>query len=146
MGSAALWSGAVVGTLVGAMDKKADTGLLAAGIALNLGAIGGALLGAQVSPSIARVRFIDLGGLCGGLLVGGLYFAAADRNPRPSGAAVSLGLGVAAGVATGWFFTRNMEEDFPRTGSTQSAMASVIPTIAPASNGAGMILGVAGAL
>ena len=146
MGSAALWSGAVVGTLAGAMDKKADTGLLAAGIALNLGAIGGALLGAQVSPSIARVRFIDLGGLCGGLLVGGLYFAAADRNPRPSGAAVSLGLGVAAGVATGWFFTRNMEEDFPRTGSTQSAMASVIPTIAPASNGAGMILGVAGAL
>jgi hypothetical protein len=53
---------------------------------------------------------------------------------------------MAAGVATGWFFTRNMEEDLPRTGSTQSAMASVIPTIAPASNGAGMVLGVAGAL
>jgi len=146
MGSAALWSSALMGGLAGAIDKKADTGLLAAGIALNLGAIGGALLGAQVSPSIARVRFIDLGGLCGGLLVGGLYFAAADKHPRPSGAAASLGLGMAAGVATGWFFTRNMEEDLPRTGSTQSAMASVIPTIAPASNGAGMVLGVAGAL
>ena len=146
MGSAALWSGAVVGTLAGTIADKGDTGLLAAGIALNLGAIGGALLGAQVSPSVARVRFIDLGGLCGGLLVGGLYFAAADRNPRPSGAAVSLGLGMAAGVATGWFFTRHMEEDFPRTESTQSAMASVIPTIAPASNGAGMVLGIAGAL
>jgi len=36
MGSAALWSGAVVGTLAGAIDKKSDTGLLAAGIALNL--------------------------------------------------------------------------------------------------------------
>jgi hypothetical protein len=146
MGSAALWSGAVVGTLAGAIDKKSDTGLLAAGIALNLGAIGGALLGAQVSPSIARVRFIDLGGLCGGLLVGGLYFAAADKDIGPRGAAASLGIGMAAGVATAWFFTRHMEEDFPRTGSTQSAMARIIPTIAPTTNGAGMVLGVAGAL
>jgi len=146
MGSAALWSGAVVGTLAGAIDKAADTGLLAAGIALNLGAIGGALLGAEVSPSIARVRFIDLGGLCGGLLVGGLYFAAADKSASPRGAAASLGIGMATGVATAWYFTRHMEEDFPRTGQTQSAMASMVPTIAPTANGAGMIFGVAGTL
>jgi len=146
MGSAALWSGAVVGTLAGAIDKKSDTGLLAAGIALNLGAIGGALLGAQVSPSVARVRFIDLGGLSGGLLVGGLYWAMAGKDARPPGVTAALGIGMATGVATAWYFTRHMEEDFPRTGSAQSVMASVVPTIAPASNGAGMILGVAGAL
>jgi hypothetical protein len=146
MGSAALWSSAVVGALAGAIDKKADTGLLVAGIALNLGAIGGALLGAQVSPSIARVRFIDLGGLCGGLLVGGLYFAAADKDIGPRGAAASLGISMAAGLGAAWFFTRHMEEDFPRTASTPSALASMVPTIAPTSNGAGMILGFAGAL
>jgi hypothetical protein len=146
MGSAALWTGAVVGTLAGAIDKKSDTGLLAGGIALNLGAIGGAFLGAQVSPSIARVRFIDLGGLCGGLLVGGLYFAAADKDIGPRGAAASLGIGMATGVATAWYFTRHMEEDFPHTGQTQSAVASMIPTIAPTTTGAGLVLGVAGAL
>jgi hypothetical protein len=146
MGSAALWSGAVVGTLAGAIDKAADTGLLAAGIALNLGAIGGALLGAQVSPSIARVRFIDLGGLSGGLLVGGLYWAMAGKDARPPGVTAALGIGMATGVATAWYFTRKMEEDFPRTGSTPSALASMVPTIAPTSNGAGMVLGVAGAL
>jgi hypothetical protein len=146
MGSAALWSGAVVGTLAGAIDKKSATGLLAAGIALNLGAIGGALLGAEVSPSIARVRFIDLGGLSGGLLVGGLYWAAAGKGARAPGVTASLGIGMAAGVATAWYFTRNMEEDFPRTGSTQGAMARMIPTISPTTNGAGLVLGVAGAL
>jgi len=97
MGSAALWSGAVVGTLAGAIDKKSDTGLLAAGIALNLGAIGGALLGAQVSPSVARVRFIDLGGLSGGLLVGGLYWAMAGKDARPPGVTAALGIGMAPG-------------------------------------------------
>ena len=146
MGSAALWSGAVVGTLAGAIDKNSATGLLAAGIALNLGAIGGALLGAEVSPSIARVRFIDLGGLSGGLLVGGLYWAMAGKGARAPGVTASLGIGMAAGVATAWYFTRNMEEDFPRTGSTQGAMARIIPTISPTSNGAGLVLGVAGAL
>jgi hypothetical protein len=146
MGSAALWGGAVVGTLAGAIDKKSDTGLLAAGIALNLGAIGGALLGAQVSPSIARVRFIDLGGLSGGLLVGGLYWAMEGKGARPPGVTAALGIGMATGVATAWYFTRHMEEDFPRTGSTQSAVASIVPTIAPTTNGAGMVFGVAGAL
>ena len=146
MGSAALWSGAVVGTLAGAIDKAADTGLLAAGIALNLGAIGGALLGAEVSPSIARVRFIDLGGLSGGLLVGGLYWAMAGKDARPPGITAALGIGMAAGVGTAWFFTRHMEEDFPRTGQAPSALASMVPTIAPTSNGPGFVLGVAGAL
>ena len=146
MGSAALWSGGVVGTLAGAIDKKSTTGLLAGGIALNLGAIGGALLGAEVSPSIARVRFIDLGGLCGGLLFGGLYWAIADKNASGRGMAASLGIGMAAGVATAWVFTRNMEEDFPRTGPTQNALARLVPTVTPSTNGAGLVLGVAGAL
>jgi len=136
----------VIGTLAGAIDKKIDTGMLVAGIALNLGAIGGALLGAQVSPSIARVRFIDLGGLCGGLLVGGLYWALENRNARPQGVTASLAIGMAARIATAWIFTRNMEEDLPRTGPVQNAMARMRPTIAPATSGAGLVVGVAGAL
>jgi hypothetical protein len=70
----------------------------------------------------------------------------AGKDARPPGVTAALGIGMATGVATAWYFTRKMEEDFPRTGSTPSALASMVPTIAPTSNGAGMVLGVAGAL
>jgi hypothetical protein len=146
MGSAALWSSAVAGTLAGAIDGTDDTGLLVAGIALNLGAIGGVLLGAEVSPSIARVRFIDLGGLCAGVLFGGLYWAMKDREAGPRGIAASTGIGMAAGVTAAWLLTRDMEQDHPRAGQPPNALARLVPTITPTTTGAGMVVGVAGAL
>jgi len=80
----------VVGTLAGAIDKKSDTGLLAAGIALNLERLVG-FARAQVSPSVARVRFIDLGGLSGGLLWEGCTGPWRARMRRPPGVTAALG-------------------------------------------------------
>jgi len=98
------------------------------------GAIGGALLGAQVSPSVARVRFIDLGGLSGGCWWEAVL-AMAGKDARPPGVTAALDR-MATGVATAWYFTRHMEEDFPRTGRPKCD-GERVPTIAPASNGAG---------
>ncbi len=93
MGSAAMWSGLVAGTLAGGITEHADSALLSSAVALNAGAVLGAIAGAEVSPSIARVRFIDLGGLSGGLLLGGLYWAVKDREATGAGAVDSDQLG-----------------------------------------------------
>lgn len=146
MGSAALFSGLVAGLTAAALtesgDKRDDYGMLAAALGLNVGAVGSVLLGHQQAPSIARVRFLDLGGIAGGLLLGGLYWAAAgdDLDERRMMAAVALGLGT--GVGTAWFLTREMEPDH-RTGRTTAA---VTPVIAPASQGRGLVLGLGGAI
>jgi hypothetical protein len=75
VGSTALWTGLVGGLVAGAIssedDKQDDRALLASAIGLNVGALAGAFAAGPVSPSIARVRFLDLGGIGGGLVFGG---------------------------------------------------------------------------
>jgi hypothetical protein len=97
VGSTALWSGVVSGLTLGALvtnDATADEkALLGAGIGINAGAALGAAFASDVSPSIARVRYLDLGGLAGGLLFGGLYLAAADKNGSTQGGARHHGAG-----------------------------------------------------
>src|SRR5512141_143570 len=99
--SAGLWSAAIAGTMAAAIngdDHKADDyGLLSAAIALNAGVVAGGLWASSANPSIARVRFIDLGGFSGALLFGGLYFSMRDRNTGFAGEMAALGLGMAAG-------------------------------------------------
>ena len=146
MASAAMWSGLVAGTLAGGASNHADTALLSSAIALNVGAVAGALVGAEVSPSIARVRFVDLGGLSGGLLLGGLYLAIQDRNASGRGSLISTSLGMAAGLTTAWLLTRDMETDLPRRHRDPGFAERLMPTLTPAANGAGMVLGVAAAL
>ncbi len=143
MGSAAMWSGLVAGTLVGGLSDHADSALLSSAIALNLGAVLGGIAGAEVSPSIARVRFIDLGGLSGGLLLGGLYWAVEDKNATGRGLLTSTSLGMTAGLCLGWILTRDMETDLPRKHREASLAERLVPTLAPASQGTGLVLGVA---
>lgn len=143
MGSAAMWSGAVAGTLTGGMTGHADTALLTSAIMLNAGAVAGIFAGAEVSPSIARVRFIDLGGLSGGLVVGGLYWTIQDKKASGRGLLTSSGLGMTAGLVTSWLLTRDMDPDQPRKNRELSFAERLLPTIAPASSGTGFVLGVA---
>jgi hypothetical protein len=147
--SAGLWSAAVAGTMAAALngdDNKADDyGLLASAIALNAGIVAGALWARDTNPSIARVRFIDLGGFCGGLLAGGLYFSVRDRATGFAGEMTALSLGMAAGVGLSMYWTRDMEPDQPRRGR-DSILSSISPTIGPAPSGNGMLLGVGGTM
>lgn len=153
--SAGLWSAAVAGTLAAAIngdDNKADDyALLSAAITLNAGVVAGALWAADANPSIARVRFIDLGGFCGGLLLGGLYFSLQDKETGFAGEMAALSLGMAAGVGLGMYFTRNMDPDEPRRGQDSrlgiiGMVESISPTIGPAPGGNGMLVGVGGAI
>ncbi|HEX7670849.1 MAG TPA: hypothetical protein VF395_14740, partial [Polyangiaceae bacterium] len=115
--SAALWSGAVIGLAAGAtvsdVEKQDDAALLAAAIGLNAGVLGGALTASTVSPSIARVRYLDLGGAAGGLVFGGLYVSAAGRNPNAQAAMATTALGIAGGVGLSWALTTGMPKDRP---------------------------------
>ncbi|HEX7498949.1 MAG TPA: hypothetical protein VF524_01450 [Polyangia bacterium] len=143
MGSAAMWSGLVAGTLAGGITDHADSALLSSAVALNAGAVLGAIAGAEVSPSIARVRFIDLGGLSGGLLLGGLYWAVKDRKATGAGLLTATSLGMTAGLTAGWLLTRDMESDLPRKHRQPSLAERLVPTLVPASTGTGLVLGVA---
>jgi hypothetical protein len=146
MGSAAMWSGLVAGTFAGGVTDHSDTALLCSAVALNIGAVAGALVGAEVSPSIARVRFIDLGGLSGGLLLGGLYWAVQDRNATGHSLLTATSLGMAAGLTTSWLLTRDMETDLPRRHREPGFAERLIPTLTPATSGTGLVLGVASVL
>ena len=136
--SAAMWSGIVFGLAAGTIDAEHpdDLALLTGAVALNVGAVGGMLTAGDVSPRAARVRFIDLGGLSGALVAGGLYIAIAgeDGSARPA-----LGItaaGTAAGLATAWLFTAQMPRD-----ETEPRSARLLLT--PTEDGGGL-LGLAG--
>jgi hypothetical protein len=104
--------------------------------------VGAAVLGASVSPSIARVRFLDLGGLCGGLLVGGLYWAARDKEAGSQGLLTAASLGMSAGLVSAWLLTKDMEPDLPRKHHEATLAERLLPTVAPAASGTGVVIGV----
>src|SRR4029077_6218227 len=112
MGSAALWTGLVVGLLgaaaVADSPSADDSFLLLSALGLNGGAVAGVIIGKDVSPSIARVRFIDLGALAGGILTGGIYLAASNGHPSTRGMTGMLALGITGGLVAAWQLTGNM--------------------------------------
>jgi hypothetical protein len=149
VGSAALWTGVVTGFVVAAATgddtSRGPNGWLAAGLGLNAGAVAGLLTAGPVSPSIARVRFLDIGGIAGGLLFGGLYLAAADKNPQLQPACGFTAFGIAGGLGVAWLATRGMPADrLEEKPAPQQASLALQPTLAPVPGGA--TLGVAGLL
>jgi hypothetical protein len=149
VGSAALWSGTIAGLAVGALspddDALDDRALLAAAVSVNVGAVAGAVAAGPVSPSIARVRFLDLGGIGGSILVGGLYLAAADRQSDGRAFMGAVSLGMAGGLATAWVATSGMPADRTEPpAASRPAAATLSPTIIPVAGGA--LVGLAGHL
>ena len=96
------------------------------------------------------MRFLDLGGLAGGILAGGLYFAAAGEHPDQRMATGALAAGITGGLLLAWHLTSEMELDYPRDGHPDGHPATswldkVTPTVSPsASNGRGVDGAVAG--
>lgn len=143
--SAGLWSAIVGGLLAGGLiddlsGTHDDAVLLTAALALNAGAIGGAFLAADAAPSQARARYVDLGGLSGAVLFGGLYLALAGDD-QIDGALLALvtAFGVTGGVTTAWLLTDGLERDaFAPAGDTLRL------GVAPTDGGA--MIGLGGAL
>jgi hypothetical protein len=152
VGSVTLWSGALFGFGVGALSNglgnaDTDNARLAAGLAGTAGIGVGLATASLVSPSIARVRFIDLGGLSGGLLAAGLYVAATNNKANAHATAGFTALGGAVGLGTAWALTSSMPEDRLRGDEPNpptSALARMRPMLLPGNGGA--MMGVGGAL
>ena len=109
--STAMWSGLVLGMAAGSLgtDNPDDVGLLTGAVALNAGALAGILTAGDVSPRAARVRFIDLGGISGALISGGLYVALGGEDGQAALAITSAG--TLTGLGSAWYFTRGMSKD-----------------------------------
>jgi hypothetical protein len=77
VGSTSLWTGLVVGFAGAAIQpesaRRGETAFAAAAVGYNLGLASGIWVAPRISPSVARVRFIDLGGIGGGLLGASAY-------------------------------------------------------------------------
>ncbi len=73
-------------------------------------------------------------------MLGGL--ALATEPDRTETVALATGVGIAAGYLTAYFATAGMEPD---PGSKQD-VATMVPSIAPTSDGSGMTVGFAGTL
>jgi hypothetical protein len=146
VGSTAMWSGLVTGLVVGAVspadDMQDDNAFLAAAIGLNAGAVAGVLAAGPVSPSIARVRYLDLGGIAGAVALGGLYLSAADEESTAGGMMGLTALGMVGGLTAAWLGTSSMppdrlSEEIPRaTRSPASFLTTAAPSLTPTLGGA----------
>jgi hypothetical protein len=133
----ALWGGLVT-SLVTVGFTEGDftsapffTGLIGA----TAGGVTAGFLGNSISPSIARVRFIDVGGFAGGLVMGGLYASLSDRF---DGQAFSFltSAGIVTGLAASSWLTRDMERDEPRRGYVRkSSELRMTPYLTPHAGG-----------
>ena len=147
VGSTALWSGLIFAFTAGALVKEDDFPpevFAAAGVGLGLGTVAGLATAGVASPSIARVRFLDLGGLAGGLLSAGLYVALANDKANGRAASGITALGGAAGLAATWAITSGMADDRLRTEEPPEPVAK-IRLMPMAVNGGGM-MGIGGIL
>ena len=146
VGSTGLWAGVLGGFAAAAFtSSNTDPGpnaLLAANVGLGAGTLAGLFAAGPGSPSIARVRFLDLGGIGGGLVAGGLYAAAANGNGNTQAGFGVTALGVAAGLGVGWLATGNMPSDRPEDRTKAGLLLE--PTLMPVHGGA--TVGVMGAL
>jgi hypothetical protein len=86
-----------------------------------------------------------VGGIAGFLLFGGIYLAAADKNPNVHAAVGAAAIGSAAGLTAVWFITDHMRKDTPRAqNAPPAAMSNILPAITPVQGGA--TIGVSGIL
>lgn len=145
--STTTWSGVIGGLTAAAIlpdnDRRTESALLAAGASYNVGLLGGAIFASAVSPTVTRVRFADLGGVGGGLVVGGLYLSLAHRDADPR---IGLGVtaaGAATGLAMGWILTSKMPREEPQPSAPTAAIRAQ-PLVMPVLGGG--VVGVTGTL
>lgn len=137
--STALWSGAIVGLGTGGIhpdgDRRSERAFLAGGIGLNAGIAAGLLLAGEVSPSVARVRLVDLLGVAGALATTGFYLSlASDVNPRMAEGLAAAG--AVAGLGTGWIVTSGMPKETPAPPARAALPVTLEPSVRAVPGGA----------
>jgi len=134
--SGAIWGGLVTSLVtLGIVDGKYASSPYVVGlIGATAGGVTTGLLASRVSPSIARVRFIDVGGFAGGLVFGGLYASLSD-NMDGQAFAFLTSAGIAAGLATTTWLTSDMDRDEPRRGYVRKSELRMAPFMTPQPGG-----------
>lgn len=128
--SAGLWSGAIAAFGAGALlpeGRRLETSLLIGGGAYNAGILTGLITSPIVSPSLTRVRLVDLGGVAGGLL-GSATYLATDKgsDQRATFGATALGAGLGLGLA--WWLTSGMARGDDTASLKPSWNYALVPT------------------
>lgn len=143
--STGTWAGLVSGFLGSAFEPNArsrsEAAFLVGGIGYNLGILTGIAFAPSVAPSVARVRFVDLGAIAGGLALGGTYaMVANDEATVPAGLGFAAA-GIVAGAGLAWWLTAGMPQDPP---ARALPSAAIHPLVMPTQGG--WIAGVTGQL
>jgi hypothetical protein len=148
VGSTSLWTGLVAGFAGAAIqpntERRGETAFAAAAVGYNLGLVSGIWVAPRISPSVSRVRFIDLGGIGGGLLGASSYVLAAGNTENPRAALGATSLGIASGIVLASWLTATMPKDLPSKVETSSAQSFVLPMLQPTEGG--FVFGALGAL
>lgn len=143
--STTLWSGVVTGLAAASLlpedDKRRERSFGVASIGYELGLVSGLLLAGPVSPSVTRVRLVDLTGAATALAGTGLYLSFVGDPDRRTAEGIAA-TGAVVGLTAGWWLTRSMKADLPEQPAT--GFFAVQPSIEPVAGGA--LLGVRGAL
>jgi len=129
--STSLWGGLVTSFAAAALSpdegRRTEQAFTAGMVGYNVGLVSGLIFAPSVAPSVARVRFVDLGGIGGGLVGAGLYtLAAGGGDSRVSLGAASLG--TVAGLGFTWWATSGMPGDPPKPGRSLALMPSFVRT------------------
>ncbi|MGB0646018.1 MAG: hypothetical protein ACPGQS_02525 [Bradymonadia bacterium] len=101
MESTALWGG-VLATMAHEAISNGNSSneiLLTSSTGVLGGAIAGSFIGDDTTLTESRVRYLDLGGLTGALVAGGIY---ASFEPKDAPAYLTQGI-IASGIAAGWY-------------------------------------------
>jgi hypothetical protein len=139
--SATLWPALVLGLGAAGLSPddryRDDHALLFSGLGAAAGTIGGVLAAGSVAPTTARVRFLDLGAIAGGLAIGGLAFAAlAEESKDGSEILLATDAGILAGLGLAWWLTSDMPRDLGAQ-KPQTAKPTFTPTLLPQRGGLG---------
>jgi len=129
-------AGGVVGTLHGTTPGRAS---LMGSAAMWAALVGGTLMGGLTGND-------DTALLSAAIMLNAGAVAIQDKSATGRGLLTSASLGMAGGLLTSWLLTRDMEIDQPRRQREPSFAERLMPTVAPASKGAGFVLGVGAAI
>jgi hypothetical protein len=142
--STSFWTGSLFALTFAALTPdirlRSEHAFVAGDIGYNAGLFSGMLLAPLVAPSIARVRWLDIGGLGGGLLAGGLYSVIAQDGATPRATFAAMALGSVAGLGVTWALTSHMPRDIHATHETPPVRPMVMPAVG------GVTVGVVGEL
>jgi hypothetical protein len=152
--STTIWGGVLSAFAAKAIEpdkaERSQRAYLVGALGYNVGLVAGLLLGPSAAPSVARIRFTDLGGLFGALLGGGGYALVAKGGDSRVGFGLAA-IGGTLGLGITWWATSSMPPDRshdrlqPAIGGLEPRpLASLRPTLTPIRGG--LIAGVTGEL